>query len=64
MSRYRSGDALVFGAAVFVLLVHALDDALLHRQPGVGSQPTEAAWLRLNQTWPRRRLVQLDDEES
>ena len=34
------------------------------RQPGVGSRPTEAAWLRLDQTWPRRRLVQLDDEES
>jgi hypothetical protein len=24
----------------------------------------EAAWLRLGQTWPRRRLVELDDEES
>jgi uncharacterized protein len=36
VSRYRSGEALVFVAAVGVLLVHALDDAFIHRQPGVG----------------------------
>jgi uncharacterized protein len=36
VSRYRSGEALVFGAAVGALLVHALDDAFIHRQPGVG----------------------------
>jgi uncharacterized protein len=35
MSRYRSGEPLVFGVAVVVLLVHALDDAFLHRQAGV-----------------------------
>jgi dienelactone hydrolase len=32
----RSREALVFGAATAVALVHALDDAFLHRQPGVG----------------------------
>jgi fermentation-respiration switch protein FrsA (DUF1100 family) len=29
------GEALVFAAATTVALVHALDDAILHRQPGV-----------------------------
>jgi dienelactone hydrolase len=32
----RSGEALVFTAATAVALLHALDDAFLHRQPGVG----------------------------
>jgi hypothetical protein len=32
----RSREALVFGGAVAVALVHALDDAFFHRQPGVG----------------------------
>jgi hypothetical protein len=35
MSR-RSPEALVFSAATAVALVHALDDAFFHRQPGVG----------------------------
>ena len=36
MSRHRSGEALVFGAATVLALVHALDDAFLHRGPGLG----------------------------
>ena len=32
----RSGEALVFTVATAVGLLHALDDAFLHRQPGVG----------------------------
>jgi uncharacterized protein len=32
----RSREAFVFSAATGVALVHALDDAFLHRQPGVG----------------------------
>jgi hypothetical protein len=32
----RSPEALVFNAATAVALVHALDDAFLHRQPGAG----------------------------
>src|SRR5262245_10428488 len=32
----RSLEALVFSAATAVGLLHALDDALLNRQPGVG----------------------------
>jgi fermentation-respiration switch protein FrsA (DUF1100 family) len=36
VSRYRSGETLVFGVAVAVLLVHAIDDAFIDRQPGLG----------------------------
>ncbi len=36
MTRDRSGDTLVFRGAVIVLLVHALDDAFVHRGPGLG----------------------------
>jgi dienelactone hydrolase len=36
MSRYRTGEALVFSVATVLVLVHALDDAFVHRQPGVG----------------------------
>jgi fermentation-respiration switch protein FrsA (DUF1100 family) len=32
----RSGEALVFTAATAVAVLHALDDAFLHRQPGLG----------------------------
>jgi len=32
--------------------------------PTLGLGPAEAAWLPLGQTWPRRRLIELDDEES
>ena len=32
--------------------------------PTLGAGPAEAAWLPLRQTWPRRRLIELDDEES
>jgi hypothetical protein len=31
--------------------------------PALALGPTEAAWRRLDQTWPRRRLVELDDGE-
>jgi hypothetical protein len=31
VSRYRSGEARVFGVATLVSLVHALDDAFVHR---------------------------------
>jgi hypothetical protein len=45
---HRSGEALVFGGATAVGLVHALDDAFLHRQPGVGlGQHALAAALSL-----------------
>jgi dienelactone hydrolase len=36
MSRPRSVETLAFRGAVGILLVHALDDAVVHRQPGVG----------------------------
>jgi uncharacterized protein len=36
MSRHRSGEALVFGLATLLVLVHALDDAFVHRGPGLG----------------------------
>jgi fermentation-respiration switch protein FrsA (DUF1100 family) len=36
MTRHRSGEALVFGVATVLILVHALDDALVHRGPGLG----------------------------
>jgi uncharacterized protein len=36
MSRRRSGEAAVFTAAVALALVHALDDAFVHRGPGLG----------------------------
>jgi len=32
----RSREALIFSSALAVALLHALDDAFLHRQPGVG----------------------------
>jgi hypothetical protein len=32
----RSAEALVFSVATAAGLLHALDDAFLHRQPGVG----------------------------
>jgi len=32
--------------------------------PTLGLGLAEAAWLPLGQTWPRRRLIELDDEES
>lgn len=48
MSRFGSREALVFRAATAVLLVHALDDAFLHRQPGLGiGQHALAALLAL-----------------
>jgi hypothetical protein len=30
--------------------------------PTIGLGPAEAAWLPLRQTWPRRRLIELDEE--
>ena len=36
MNRYRTGEALVFAVATVLILVHALDDAFLHRGPGLG----------------------------
>ena len=33
---HRSREALIFSGATAVALLHALDDAFLHRQPGVG----------------------------
>jgi uncharacterized protein len=44
----RSREAVVFGGAIAVALVHALDDAFLHRGPGVGlGQHALAAALSL-----------------
>jgi uncharacterized protein len=36
MSRWRSGEALVFAVATLVAVVHGLDDAFVHRGPGLG----------------------------
>jgi hypothetical protein len=36
MSRYRGGEALLFVIATALILVHALDDAFVHRGPGLG----------------------------
>jgi fermentation-respiration switch protein FrsA (DUF1100 family) len=36
MSRYRTVEALVFSVATALILVHALDDAFVHRQAGLG----------------------------
>jgi uncharacterized protein len=36
VSRYSSAEARVFGVATLVLLVHAIDDAFVHRGPGLG----------------------------
>ena len=45
---HRSPEALVFAGATGVALVHALDDAFFHRQPGVGlGQHAVAAILSL-----------------
>jgi hypothetical protein len=45
---HRSREALVFGGATAVALLHALDDAIFHRQPGVGlGQHALAAGLAL-----------------
>jgi uncharacterized protein len=35
MSRFRSGEALVFTVATAFTLIHALDDAFVHRGPGL-----------------------------
>ena len=43
--RYRSTDALVFSGALAIAIVHALDDAFLHRQHGVGLGQHAAAGL-------------------
>jgi uncharacterized protein len=44
----RSREALVFSGAIAVALLHALDDAFFHRQPGVGlGQHALAAVLSL-----------------
>ena len=48
MSRYRARAALVFSGATAIALVHALDDAFLNRQPGVGAdEHTLAALMAL-----------------
>jgi uncharacterized protein len=36
MTRLRSGESLVFTAALALALVHAFDDAFVHRGPGLG----------------------------
>jgi hypothetical protein len=36
LPRHSSAETLVFSAATLLLLVHALDDAFLHRSPGLG----------------------------
>ena len=36
MTRYRSGEALIFVVATTLMVVHALDDAFVHRQAGIG----------------------------
>jgi hypothetical protein len=36
VNRYRSAEARVFGVATAVALLHAIDDAFVHRGPGLG----------------------------
>jgi hypothetical protein len=36
VTRWRSGESLVFSAATVLILVHALDDAFVHGGPGLG----------------------------
>jgi uncharacterized protein len=36
VTRHRGGEALVFGVASALILVHAVDDAFVHRGPGLG----------------------------
>jgi hypothetical protein len=36
VSRYRTAEALFFSVATVLILVHALDDAFVHRGPGLG----------------------------
>ena len=36
MTRWSSAEARVFAAATLVALVHGLDDAFVHRGPGLG----------------------------
>jgi hypothetical protein len=36
VSRFRSGEALVFTIATALTLIHAFDDAFVHRGPGLG----------------------------
>jgi hypothetical protein len=43
MSRHRSGEALIFGIATVLILVHRLDDAFVHRGRGVGQDTLAAA---------------------
>jgi hypothetical protein len=45
MSRYRARATLVFSGATAIALVHALDDAFLNRQPGVGADEHALAAL-------------------
>jgi len=45
MSRYRAPATLVFGSAIALALLHALDDAFLNRQPGVGADEHALAAL-------------------
>jgi hypothetical protein len=42
---HRSGEALVFAGASLLALLHGLDDAVVHRQPGVGLGAHAAAAL-------------------
>ena len=39
MTRPRSRETAIFTGATLVLLVHAVDDAFFHRQPGYGPTP-------------------------
>jgi uncharacterized protein len=45
VNRYRSGEALVFAVATLLALLHALDDAVVHKGPGlaVGQHALAAA---------------------
>jgi fermentation-respiration switch protein FrsA (DUF1100 family) len=36
VTRYRTGETLIFVVATTLMVVHALDDAVVHRQAGVG----------------------------
>jgi uncharacterized protein len=45
MSRYRARATLVFSGATAIALLHALDDAFLNRQPGVGADEHALAAL-------------------
>src|SRR6185295_19899678 len=62
MRRHTDREAVLFTAAAAVGVVHALDDAVVHRGPGVGAGEfaltalvAVVAWLAASAAFPRLR---------